>query len=142
MKLVSKFCGACAAERDHEIAAAVVLDLELILEGRLRGAAQRRQLRLERELGRQVLGERHRDRQASSRSTAPLAVTVRFCVPIAAFAGTSRRSCSEVLSLVATIAAATGWPPPSSVDGPALRHAADRQREAARAAARSSAAAD
>ena len=46
----------------------------------------------------------------------PLAVTVKFCVvPIAAFSGTSRRSCSAVLSLVATIAAATGWPPPSSV---------------------------
>ena len=39
----------------------------------------------------------------------PLAVTVRFAVvPIAAFSGTSRRSCSEVLSLVATMAAATG----------------------------------
>ena len=47
--------------------------------------------------------------------TAPLATTVRFCVPIGAFSGTSSRSCSVVLSLVATIAAAAGWPPPSSV---------------------------
>jgi len=44
-----------------------------------------------------------------------LAETVRFCVPIAAFAGTSSRNCSVVESLVATIAAPAGWPPPSSV---------------------------
>jgi hypothetical protein len=45
----------------------------------------------------------------------PLAVTVRFCVPIAALAGTSRRSCRVVESFVATIAAPAGCPPPSSV---------------------------
>ena len=43
-------------EGDDQIAAAVVLDVELILEGRLGGAAQRRQLRLDRQLGRQAVG--------------------------------------------------------------------------------------
>ena len=64
VKVASKFCGAVAERLDHHLLAAVVLDAELKLEGRLRGAAQLRQLRIERELGRQVGRERHRDRQA------------------------------------------------------------------------------
>ena len=44
-----------------------------------------------------------------------LPITFNFSPPIGAFSGTSRRSCSVVLSLVETIAAAAGWPPPSSV---------------------------
>ena len=46
---------------------------------------------------------------------APLAVTVRLVVPIGASFGTSRRSSSETLALVAGSAAATGWPPPIRV---------------------------
>ena len=45
----------------------------------------------------------------------PFAVTVMSWVPILALSGTSRRSCIVVLSLVATIAALAGWPPPSKV---------------------------
>ena len=45
----------------------------------------------------------------------PSALTVSVWVPIGALAGTSSRSCSDTLPLVAGIAAATGWPPPSSV---------------------------
>ena len=46
----------------------------------------------------------------------PSALTVRVCAAqIAALAGTSRRSCSATLASGAGIAAATGWPPPSSV---------------------------
>ena len=46
----------------------------------------------------------------------PFAVIVRlWLVPVAALSGTSSRNCSDVESLVATMAAATGWPPPSSV---------------------------
>ena len=37
------------------------------------------------------------------------------CVPVGAFFGTSSRSSSETLALVAGIAAATGWPPPIKV---------------------------
>jgi hypothetical protein len=45
----------------------------------------------------------------------PCALTVRVCVPISAFCGTSTRSCNATLALVPGIAAAIGWPPPSSV---------------------------
>ena len=45
----------------------------------------------------------------------PLAVTVRLVVPVGASFGTSRRSSSETLALVAGMAAAIGWPLPISV---------------------------
>ena len=45
----------------------------------------------------------------------PAAATVRVCVPMAASFGTSSRSDSATLELVAGIAAATGCPPPSNV---------------------------
>ena len=45
----------------------------------------------------------------------PLALTVRLVVPTGASFGTSRRSSSDTLALVAGSAAATGWPPPISV---------------------------
>ncbi len=45
----------------------------------------------------------------------PVAATVSVCVPMGAFFGTSSRNESETLESVAGIAAATGWPPPSSV---------------------------
>ncbi len=64
VKVASKFCGAGRRQAHHDLLAAVVLDAELELEGRLRRAAQLRQLRIERELGRQVGRERHCDRQA------------------------------------------------------------------------------
>ena len=46
---------------------------------------------------------------------APRALTVRLVVPTGASLGTSRRSSSGTLELVAASAAATGWPPPISV---------------------------
>ena len=46
---------------------------------------------------------------------APLAVTVRLVVPMGASLGTSRRSSSATLALVAGNAAAIGCPPPTSV---------------------------
>ena len=49
-------------ETDQQFLTAVVLDGHRVFEARARGAAQLRQLRSERELGRQFLGERHRDR--------------------------------------------------------------------------------
>ena len=45
----------------------------------------------------------------------PLALTVRLVVPTGASFGTSRRSSSDTLVLVAGSAAATGWPPPIRV---------------------------
>ena len=46
---------------------------------------------------------------------APRAATVRLVVPTGASLGTSRRSSSGTLALVAASAAATGWPPPIRV---------------------------
>ena len=46
---------------------------------------------------------------------APCALTVKLVVPTGASLGTSRRSSSATLALVAGSAAATGWPPPISV---------------------------
>ena len=91
VKVASKFCGAWADERDGQLLAAVVLDAELILEARFQVAAQFGKLRRHRELGRQILGQRDRDRQ--SRLVAlPAAATVSVCVPIGASFGTSSRS--------------------------------------------------
>ncbi|MEY9264610.1 hypothetical protein ABIF23_004005 [Bradyrhizobium elkanii] len=45
----------------------------------------------------------------------PSAFTVKVCSASEALAGTSSRSCSGTLESGAGIAAATGWPPPSSV---------------------------
>ena len=59
----------------------------------------------------------------------PSALTVSVCVPILASFGTSSRRSSDTLSSVAGMAAAIGWPPPSSVAVQPCGHARDRQRE-------------
>src|SRR5262249_35664761 len=48
-------------------------------------------------------------------AVAPCALTVRLVVPTGASLGTSRRSSSGTLALVAGSAADTGWPPPTKV---------------------------
>ena len=89
---------------------------ELILEARFRGAAQFGKLRRQGQLCRQILGERYRDRQRPPSSRRRSRIDgERLRCPSAAFFGTSSRSSSDTLELVAGIAAATGCPPPIKV---------------------------
>ncbi len=121
----------------NDALAALVLDRELIFEGRARVAAQLRQRRRQRQLGRQVLHQRDGDRQRDG--VAPLAVTVRLVVPIAASFGNVEAKLERDAGVgrrqhrLDRLAAADDG------RGPALRHARTPKSAGARAAWRSSA---
>ncbi len=121
-------CGASAARLTKQLLAAVVLDGQRIFERRIGGAAQFGQLRLDRQLGGQFLGQRHVDRQRDLRGAALRGNGERVRA--------DRRALGNVEPQIERDAVIGGrhgggdrLAAAEQRGGPALRHAIDRERE-------------